>query len=58
MLSKTLADRFKHMTLQDAAPSSLTERVISYMNYIREDKTINGVEKTAYQLHCSSRQLQ
>jgi len=58
MLSKTLADRFKHIALQDAAPGSLTERVISYMNYIREDKTIKGVEKTAYQLHCSSRQLQ
>lgn len=58
VLAKTLADRFKFIALQDAAPSTLTERVISYMNYISEDKTIKGIEKTAYQLHCSPRQLQ
>ena len=58
MLSKTLAERFKFMALQDAAPSSLTERVISYFTYLSEDKTIKGIEKTAYQLHCSARQLQ
>ena len=58
VLAKTLADRFKFIALQDAAPSTLTERVISYMNYISEDRTIKGIEKTAYQLHCSPRQLQ
>ena len=58
VLSKTLAERFKNMALQDAAPSSLSERVISYMTYISNDKTLKGVEKTAYQLHCSPRQLQ
>ncbi|MBO6240571.1 MAG: hypothetical protein J6O61_07035 [Butyrivibrio sp.] len=58
VLAKTLADRFKSIALQDAAPSSLTERVISYMTYISEDKALKGVEKTAYQLHCSPRQLQ
>ena len=58
MLSKALAERFKFIALQDAAPNSLTERVISYMTYISENKTIKGVEKTAYQLHCSPRQLQ
>ena len=58
VLSKTLADRFKSIALQEAAPSSLSERVISYMTYISNDKTLKGVEKTAYQLHCSPRQLQ
>ena len=58
VLAKTLADRFKSIALLDAAPSSLTERVISYMTYISEDKALKGVEKTAYQLHCSPRQLQ
>ena len=28
------------------------------MTYICEDNTIKGVEKNAYQLHCSARQLQ
>ena len=58
VLSKTLSERFKFIALQDAVPSSLSERVISYMTYISKDKTIKGIEKTAYQLHCSSRQLQ
>ena len=58
VLSKALAERFKFIALQDAAPNSPTERVISYMTYISENKTIKGVEKTAYQLHCSPRQLQ
>ena len=58
VLAKTLSERFKSIALQDAAPSSLTERVIAYMTYISENKAIKGVEKTAYQLHCSSRQLQ
>ena len=58
VLAKTLSERFKSIALQDAAPSSLTERVIAYMTYISENKAIKGVEKTAYQLHCSPRQLQ
>lgn len=58
VLSKALSERIKSMALQDASPSSLSERVISYMTYISNDKTLKGVEKTAYQLHCSPRQLQ
>ena len=48
VLAKTLSERFKSIALQDAAPSSLTERVIAYMTYISENKAIKGVEKTAY----------
>ena len=58
VLAKTLSERFKFIALQEAVPSSLSERVIAYMTYISEDKAIKGIEKTAYQLHCSSRQLQ
>ncbi len=58
MLTHALIERFIFMTLQEAVPSSLTDRVILYMTHICKDKTIKGVEKTAYQLHCSPRQLQ
>ncbi len=42
----------------DAAPASLSERVLSYMKYRCEDETLKGVEQAAFHLHCSSRQLQ
>ena len=42
----------------DAAPASLTERVMSYMKYKCEDGTLKGIERAAFHLHCSARQLQ
>lgn len=38
--------------------SSLAERVINYMKYYCSDDILRGVEKTAFKLHCSDRQLQ
>ena len=38
--------------------SSLGERVINYMKYYCSDNILRGVEKTAFKLHCSDRQLQ
>ncbi|OON85969.1 hypothetical protein BXO88_10100 [Oribacterium sp. C9] len=58
VLAKILDERLNHIALQDAVSTSLTERVISYMTYICKDKTLKGIEKNAYQLHCSSKQLQ
>ena len=46
------------ITAFDAVPASLTERVTSYMKYKCRDKTLQGIEKTAFRLHCSARQLQ
>ena len=46
------------MTTIDAAPASLTERVMSYMKYKCEDETLKGIEQAAFHLHCSARQLQ
>lgn len=39
-------------------PSSLSERVVNYMKYYCPDNILKGVEKTAFKLHCSDRQLQ
>ena len=46
------------MTTLDASPSSLSERVISYMKYKCNDGILKGVEQAAFRLHCSARQLQ
>lgn len=46
------------MTTMDAAPASLTERVLSYMKYKCGDETLKGIEQAAFHLHCSARQLQ
>ena len=54
----SLSAKIGAMTTMDAAPASLTERVISYMRYKCEDKTLKGLEKAAFHLHCSARQLQ
>lgn len=40
------------------ATSSLSERVVNYMKYYCPDSILKGVEKTAFKLHCSDRQLQ
>ena len=42
----------------EAAPASLTERVLSYMKYKCSDGTLKGIGQAAFHLHCSTRQLQ
>lgn len=58
LICKSLSHKIGTMAAMDASPSSLTERVMSYMKYKCEDKTMKGVEQAAFHLHCSARQLQ
>ncbi|MDE5696938.1 MAG: hypothetical protein K2I96_05925 [Lachnospiraceae bacterium] len=58
LICNSLSTKIGVMTAIDAAPGSLTERVISYMKYKCHDKTLKGIEQTAFHLHCSARQLQ
>lgn len=46
------------MTTMDAAPASLAERVMSYMEYKCENAALKGIGQAAFHLHCSTRQLQ
>ena len=46
------------ITTMEAAPASLTERVLSYMKYKCSNETLKGIEQAAFHLHCSARQLQ
>ena len=57
-IAESLIDTIKTITMQNAAPPSLQERAYSYMLYKCEGKQLKGVEKAAFQLHCSARQLQ
>ncbi len=58
LICNSLSAKIGAMTTMDAAPASLTERVLSYMKYKCGDATLKGIEQAAFHLHCSARQLQ
>lgn len=58
LICNSLSSKIGAMTTIEAAPASLTERVMSYMKYKCEDNTLKGIERSAFHLHCSARQLQ
>lgn len=58
LICNSLSAKIGAMTTIDAAPASLTERVMSYMKYKCGDETLKGIEQAAFHLHCSARQLQ
>ena len=58
LICNSLSAKIGTMTTIDAAPTSLTERVMSYMKYKCNDETLKGIERAAFHLHCSARQLQ
>ena len=53
-----MSDKLLAATMCDAVSSSLSERVWNYMQFKCENGTLKGLEKNAFQLHCSERQLQ
>lgn len=58
LICSSLSAKIGAMAAFDAAPASLTERVLSYMKYKCDDETLKGIEEAAFHLHCSARQLQ
>lgn len=58
LICSSLSAKIGTMTAIDAAPASLTERVMSYMKYKCSDGTLKGIEQAAFHIHCSARQLQ
>lgn len=58
LVCESLSAKIGALAATDAAPASLAERVLSYMKYKCENKTLKGVEQAAFHLHCSARQLQ
>lgn len=58
LTATTLANKISAMTNADVAPSSLSERILDHMRSKCDDHILSGIEKTAFRLHCSPRQLQ
>ena len=46
------------ITALDAAPGSLSQRVLFYMRHKCPSGMLKGLEREAFHLHCSARQLQ
>ena len=57
-LSETLANKLSLVANSEAVNLSLDERVLNHINYHCENRILEGIEKTAFRLHCSDRQLQ
>ena len=58
LICRNMSDKLLAATMCDAVSSSLSERVWNYMQFKCENGILKGLEKTAFQLHCSERQLQ
>ena len=57
-VAATMAKKLEAVMNLDATYSTLGERVINFMTYKCEENILKGIEKAAFKLHCSSRQLQ
>ena len=57
-IAGTMAQKIEDITNTDAVSSTLQERVINFLRYKCDDGILKGIEKAAFKLHCSSRQLQ
>lgn len=58
LICNSLSTKIGTMTTMEAVPTSLTERVMSYMKYKCDYGILKGIEQAAFHLHCSARQLQ
>lgn len=58
LVAQALAQKLQMITQQETVTISLEEKVQNYMMYHCENGTIAHMEQTAFQLHCSRRQLQ
>ena len=58
VMAGSLTGIIDKITMLNAALPSLQERAYAYMLYRCENKRLKGVEKAAFHLHCSPRQLQ
>ena len=58
LAATSMAAKLEALTKMDASTSSLSQRVLNYMKYKCDNNTIKGIEKAAFNLNCSARQLQ
>ena len=58
LICKSLTEKMEAITKLDTAPATLKQRVFTYIKYKCGQGELKGVEKAAFHLNCSSRQLQ
>ena len=58
LICKNIAGKLSAAMMRDAVSSSISERVWNYMQFKCESGVLKGLEKAAFRLHCSERQLQ
>lgn len=58
LLCRCLTEKMEAVTTLEAAPSTLKERVLTYMKYKCAGGELKGLQNAAFHLNCSSRQLQ
>lgn len=58
LLCRCLTEKMEAITTLEAAPTTLKERVLTYMKYKCVRGELKGLQNAAFHLNCSSRQLQ
>ncbi len=58
MICESLTAKMESLTTIDAVPADLNQRILTYMKYRCSHNEIRGLERAAFHLNCSSRQLQ
>ena len=58
MICESLTRKMDSITTIDAAPASLKQRVLTYMEYKCSKGELKGLQQAAFHLNCSVRQLQ
>lgn len=58
LIAESLSKKMAAITELDALPASLEERVTTYMKFKCKNGTLKGIERAAFRMRCSSRQLQ
>lgn len=58
LTAAVMAEKLTVITNMDALASTLSERIMNYIRFKCENQRLCGLEKAAFALHCSSRQLQ
>ena len=58
MICGSLTAKMESLTTIEAVPADLNQRILTYMKYRCSHNEIRGLERAAFHLNCSSRQLQ
>jgi signal-transduction protein with cAMP-binding, CBS, and nucleotidyltransferase domain len=58
LICESLTQKMESITAIDAAPANLKQHVLTYMKYKCGGGELRGLQQAAFQLNCSTRQLQ